>query len=158
MKNCLSLGRINISIGFASFALASLVARPLFGYLSDVFGKIKIIVPGMLVASLGIFLLGQISKQNPGYLSIAIFGIGFGAAYAVLSALSVDSVLKFERGKATAILTSSFDLGLASGSSILGFLAMGCGVGSFFMISSLILVAGTLIFWIVDFRTKNFVL
>lgn len=146
LEECFLKSELEISIGFLAFAIASLVARPIFGRFSDSIGKTKVIAPGMIAAATGLWLLGGFYESLGFYYPLVLFGGGFGAAYAVLSALSVETVSKFQRGKATAILTSGFDLGLASGSSLLGFLAGGCNFSFFFLTSSVILFVGVICF------------
>lgn len=121
----------SISVGLAIGApyLMQMIFQPLFGRLSDRYGR-KII----LIIGLFIFLLGSIIcmlESNIYYLIIGRCVQGVGAVGAILTALVADSTLESERTKAMALM------GVAIFASFIIAMILGSILGAHFGLNSL---------------------
>lgn len=110
----------NIGWYFTVFALALMVIRPLAGKLSDVRGRIVVIIPGLIVSALAVALLVFCNSLFLFLMDAVLFGLGFGAAHAGLMALTVDQVPPEMRGAAMGLFGASFDLGIGLGALLSG--------------------------------------
>lgn len=110
----------NIGLFFTVYAISVILMRPIAGTLSDRYGRGAVILPGVILAMIGLLTI-SLPYQLPLLLVAAvIYGLGFGAAYPTLMALTVDLVGPNEKGAAMGTFMSGFDLGIALGSVILG--------------------------------------
>jgi predicted MFS family arabinose efflux permease len=131
---------------FAVYAVATIITRPFMGRVSDNVGRIKVIVPMMLLTSVGIYSASLSTSIEGFYITAVAYGFGFGSAYAVLSAMVIDNVKSKNRGTAMALFTSNFDLGIAAGSMGLGLAADSLGYPGLFRLTALILFLGIAVF------------
>jgi MFS family permease len=74
----------------------------------------------------------------------ATYGIGFGAAYPALMALTADRVEAAERGRAMATFYAGLELGVGSGAVLLGVLLAYSSFPAMFGTAAAIAAAGTL--------------
>jgi len=110
----------NPGLFFTPYAVILLVTRPIGGRLSDKYGRGAVISPGVIFVTLGMLVLSH-SISLPILLFVALlYGIGFGLVQPALMALTVDRVRPERRGVAMGTFGSSFDLGIAVGSIMLG--------------------------------------
>lgn len=113
-------GAETIGIFYVVYAVTLLASRPVTGRMSDVFGRKVVLAPSIGVAAVGVFAL-SLSSELPAVLATAVlYGIGFGAVFPTLSALTVDLCAVNRRGTAMATLTAAFDMGVAVGSMLFG--------------------------------------
>jgi len=136
---------------FAVYAIATIITRPVMGKLSDKVGRIKVIVPMMLLTVAGIYSVSLFASIEGLYISAVAYGFGFGSAYAVLSAMVVDNIKPKNRGTSMAVFTSNFDLGIAVGSMGLGLAADSLGYPRLFQLTALILFMGIVVFATLSF-------
>jgi predicted MFS family arabinose efflux permease len=66
-----------------------------------------------------------------------LFGLSFGAGNPALTALAIDLVRPERRGAGMATFTSSFELGIGSGSIVMGLVAGATGYSVMFAICAL---------------------
>ncbi|WGI17524.1 MFS transporter [Methanonatronarchaeum sp. AMET-Sl] len=144
--NRLGYTEFTIGLFFTVYAVAALIVRVPVGRYADRKGMSIVTAPMMVVSVLGITIISLTTTQTGFYIAGIVFGIGFGAAYTTLLALSVETVAPLERGKASALINSSFDMGIAIGSIALGVLANAYEFDTFFMITAFILLLGTIAF------------
>ena len=126
---------------------ASVVVRPLGGRLSDRFGRVVVVLPGLVSAALGMWVLTQ--AGSPGLLLVAgmFSGAGLGATHTGLFALSVDRVVSEQRGGAVATFQLAWDVsGLLAG-VVLGVVAAVLGVEAVYWVASALLVGGIVALW-----------
>lgn len=135
-----------VGVFFTVYAIATIITRPVMGKLSDKVGRIRVIIPMMLLTAAGIYSASLFTSIEEFYITAAAYGFGFGSAYAVLSAMVVDNVAPENRGSAMAVFTSNFDLGIAAGSMGLGLAAGSLGYPGLFRLTALLLLGGVLLF------------
>lgn len=135
-------GAETVGIFYVAYSIVLLVSRPITGRMSDVLGRKAVLAPSIVVASAGVLAL-SISNQLPIVLTTAVlYGIGFGAVFPSLSALTVDLCAVHQRGTAMATLTAAFDLGVAVGSVGFGLIIDAAGYQAGFISAALAGMAG----------------
>jgi MFS family permease len=115
-------GLSNPGLYYTVFAVAMLLIRGWAGRLSDRFGRAAVILPGMVLASVGYLVLGLTSGVVGVLVGGAIYGLSFGIVQPALMALTTDMVPAAERGKAMGTFYFAWELGIASGSTGAGLL------------------------------------
>lgn len=102
----------------SAYMVAELAGMPIFGKLSDMYGRKKFFVFGMIVFMLGSVLCGTASSITELALYRAVQGVGGGALIPIAFAIMFDTVPLEKRGKLTGLFGAVFGL-----SSIFGPLA-----------------------------------
>ncbi len=108
-------------------AIALLISRVFAGRLADRHGRMAVIVPGTILASLSLALLPLAHGFYPFALSASLLGLGFGAAQPATMALLIDQVRPEQRGLATGTYFMGFDGGISVGSLIFGVVSQAWG-------------------------------
>ena len=140
---------------FALFATTMLLTRPFTGRIFDEKGPKYIIIPGMLLFTIGITLLAFMNSPFTFLLAGAIIGLGYGAVVPSFQTLAIQSTKHERSGYATATFFTLFDIGLALGSYFLGLIAVKFGYQSLYLFASSILVITLGIFMIVQKRKSR---
>jgi MFS family permease len=108
---------------YTTYTVTAIVGGPLAGWISDRFGRQKVIVPGALVVIVSQLGLALVARRW-GLLGLtALYGLGWGALRTGVDALVQDSAGSKARSSAVAAQYTSFDLGVGGGSLGLGTLA-----------------------------------
>jgi predicted MFS family arabinose efflux permease len=116
-------GIVNPGLFFTAYGLTLIAAQVLAGRVSDWVGRVRVIVPAMILLALAFPVLASVHSL-PLLLGVAVlYGLGFGGARVNLNAWMVDSVPDSIRGMAMSIAYGSFDLGIGLGSYLLGWVA-----------------------------------
>ncbi len=147
----------------SSFALAQLLFSPLWGMLSDKFGRKYIIFLGILGLAASFFLFG-IAKSIP-LLIIARFlqGIFSGASLPTVRAYTADITTKEERVKMMGRVQGFFALGIILGPALAGFFGQNSVSLPFFGASVIALINALFVFFLLpeslrQEQRKDFVL
>lgn len=112
---------------YAVFSVALIASRPVGGRLSDRYGRLAILWPGILLVATGMALLAHTRGLGLFLIAAAVYGTGFGFVHPSLLALTVDLTPPHWRGAAMSTFYSAYDLGVGGGSFILGSLAAAGG-------------------------------
>lgn len=138
------VGMANPGLFFTIYAVFLVLTRPQAGLLSDKVGRAAVVLPGMALVAAAMAALAAASAPGWLLLSGALFGIGFGAAHPALMALTADRVEAAERGRAMATFYAALELGIGSGSVLLGILLAYSSFPAMFGAAAAIAAAGTL--------------
>ncbi|MDO8726656.1 MAG: MFS transporter [Candidatus Methanoperedens sp.] len=144
-------GVSNAGIFFSVFAITLILVRALAGKLSDIKGRKFVIVPGMIIISLGLFFVATASSLTTFLVAALLYGLGFGLFHPTLMALLVDRVSPQGRGAAMGTFTAAFDLGIGVGSIIMGIVLQFAGVvlkekfGEFAGFSAIYILGGLIV-------------
>ena len=125
---------------FALFAATMLLTRPFTGRIFDEKGPKYIIIPGILLFSIGVTLLAFMNSPFTFLLAGAIIGLGYGAVVPSFQTLAIQSTKHERSGYATATFFTLFDIGLALGSYFLGLIAVKFGYQNLYLFASSILL------------------
>lgn len=139
-------GMINPGIFFTVFAITLIIVRVLAGKLSDIKGRKFVLVPGMVLITLGLWVLSAANSLWVFLTAALLYGLGFGSVHPTLIALLVDRVGERGRGAAMGTFTAAFDLGIGAGSILLGVVLQFFGFGTMYLLGGLIVLAGVVLF------------
>ena len=102
------------------------------GRLSDRVGFDLLVIPG-IVAVMAAMVTVSMADSLPGFLlAAAFYGLGLGALVPCLQALSVMNVPPERRGAANGTFFTGFDLGIALGSVVWGWVAQAVGYSAMY--------------------------
>jgi MFS family permease len=115
VEDRLAGGEFEIGIVFASYAIASLVLRPVVGWASDRFGRKPLLIGGAVLTVLGLLL--HLVAGNIAVLVAARSLLGAGEGFFLVAALAAASDLAPEerRGEVLSFFSLSVYLGIAIG-------------------------------------------
>jgi DHA1 family multidrug resistance protein-like MFS transporter len=111
-----------IGLLFTAQILAAALTKPIMGKLSDKYGRVPMIVSGLLLGAAATALV----VVSPAYLLtmglIAVFGLGLATVTASTSAMVADLSRAEGRGLAMGVLSSIMDVGQSTGPMVTGLL------------------------------------
>jgi predicted MFS family arabinose efflux permease len=119
---------------FTVFAAAVLASRVFGGRLADRYGRWAVILPAMTFTACAMLTLSLAANLLLLLLAGVLFGFGFGGGHPALTALAIDLVRPERRGAGMATFTSAFELGIGSGSIVMGLVAASTGYAAMFAI------------------------
>lgn len=124
------------AIYLTTVAVVVLVSRPFSAPLGDRWGYRRVLVPCLLLATIGLSLLPLRPTRGWMMLSAIVFGLGFGSAYPVFAAYIMQRVDPRRRGAAYGALIAAFDTGIGTGSTSMGWLIQRFGYRTAFSIAA----------------------
>jgi MFS family permease len=114
----LTTGQIGLLLGIQ---LAGIILfKPLFGRASDRFGRLPMMVAGLLTCTLSFFLLAVLKPAYAIAPLILVYGLGFALITASTSALAADVARKGQLGASLGILSTLMDVGQTFGPPAIG--------------------------------------
>ena len=124
IKNALNISQFEVGLLITVFSLSAGVTIPFLGYLSDQFGRIKIIVPALLLYGLGGIVSGTAALLLDKPFNIILVGrvlqgIGAAGTFPIVMALIGDIFQSEKRSEVLGILESANGVGKVS-SPVLG--------------------------------------
>jgi MFS family permease len=126
------------SIYLTTLAVVVLVSRPFSAPLGDRWGYRRVLVPCLLLATIGLSLLLLEPTRGWMMLSAIVFGLGIGTAYPVFAAYVMQRVDPRRRGAAYGAIIAAFDTGIGTGSTSMGWLIQRFGYQTAFAIATAI--------------------
>jgi len=144
-----------IGLLFTAQILAATFTKPIMGRLSDRYGRIPMIVSGLVLGGVitGIMLLS--SSYLVFLVLIAIFGLGLATVTASTSALVADLSRAQGRGGAMGVLSSIMDIGHSTGPMVAGALIGAYSYRTAFGVVGISLVVIGIIYWLTMYRFNN---
>ncbi|HLB71963.1 MAG: MFS transporter [Candidatus Methanoperedens sp.] len=133
---------LTAAIFLSVFAVTVLLIRTLAGKISDIKGRKFVIVPGMAVIISGLWTLSYAGSLSSFLIAAFLYGMGFGLLHPALMALLVDLVSEKGRAAAMSTFTAAFDLGIGTGSIVLGIISQSFSLSFMYFLSGLIVLAG----------------
>lgn len=127
---------VNPGIYFLVYALALAVSRPLSGTLSDRLGEAAVIVPGTALTAIALAVLGSARGLGGVVAAAVLYGIGFGSAQTAFQATMLNMVPRERFGMANASFFMAFDLGIAFGTTLLGWVSQWLGYRALFGVAA----------------------
>jgi MFS transporter, ACDE family, multidrug resistance protein len=135
IKADLNISQFQVGLFITMFSISAGIAIPVLGYLSDQFGRIKIIVPSLLIYGLGGIISGIASLiiSNPYYIILigrVIQGIGAAGTAPIVMALIGDIFQSEQRSEALGIIEAANGFGkvvspiLGSAISLISWIAL----------------------------------
>ena len=115
------LGIVNKGIFFSIFTISSLAVRLLAGKLSDIYGRVPILMAGCFLYGITMFLIGTGSQIWVFYLGSFIFGIAAGLSSPTIFAWTIDLADEKHRGRAMATMFIALEAGIGVGGVVAGY-------------------------------------
>lgn len=143
--NEIHLGHV-ASFFFVVYAIVLLVSRPFTGRWFDQFGANIIVFPGIVLFSIGLFILSQASSGFIFLLAAAFIGLGWGTLFPTFQTIAIQSAPPKRRAMATATFLSVFDMGIGLGSYIVGLLASGLSFSQLYFYGSFYVLVGMAVY------------
>ena len=137
---------VNPGLYFLVYALSLTLARPIAGKLSDRYGAASVIVPAALLSICALFVLSSATGLAGVVAAAVLYGLGFGSAQPALQAALLGMVPKERFGLANASFFTAFDLGIALGSTLLGWVADLVSYRALFALSTLAVALSLAVF------------
>jgi MFS family permease len=131
-----------VGVVYSIYAGTILLAQPLSGWLADRVGRLRVILPGLLLTGLATGVLSIDGSLLIFALSGIVFGVGGGLVRGGVDPLVQDSVPRDLRGTAAAVQYTSFDFWIGIGSYPLGMLATSLGYALTFAVTGLLSIVG----------------
>ncbi|MBB3073236.1 MFS family permease [Paenibacillus baekrokdamisoli] len=110
-------------IFFVAFAIMIVLFRPLVGKVFDKYNEHYLCYPGILLFTVGMFLLSQADSGTMVLVAGFIMGAGYGALFSSFQALAILLSPENRRGSANATFFLLFDSGYGVGSYFMGLIA-----------------------------------
>lgn len=114
----------HVAYFFLFNAVAVVIVRPFSGKIYDRYGPAALLIPGSLFIIAGLVLLSFASSTAALFPAAICYGIGFGSMQPSLQTWMIQAVAPRQRGMANGMFLNSLDLGVATGSMLLGSIAM----------------------------------
>ncbi len=114
----MSTGEIGVLLGIQLVGMV--LFKPLFGKASDEFGRLPMVVIGLLACVFSFFLLAVLKSIFAIIPLILIYGLGFALITASTSALAADVARKGQLGASLGILSTLMDVGQTFGPPAIG--------------------------------------
>ena len=153
---CAEINVSNGGIFFLWYALSMSITRPLSGKIMDSAGPGKLVSGGFVCIILGYFLLWA-CRNTPVFILAAVFiGLGNGLLFPSMQTMVVKLVEPQARGVANSTFSSTVDLGIGTGSILMGWLADGTSIATMFLFCGLLNFLPLLFFHIFTLRDYNY--
>lgn len=130
---------------FFAYAISALVVRVFIGGLADRHGYLSVAVPGLLVFATGHLLLAVAWTAWLPFIGVVCAGLGFGATFPALTALSVARAPDVVRAGALGVFLSFNDFGNALAGPAVGAIADSFGFRWSYGTPALVATVGALI-------------
>lgn len=111
-------GQIGVLLGLQLVGI--ILFKPLFGRASDTFGRLPMMIAGLLTCSLSFFLLAALQSIPAITILILTYGLGFALITASTSALASDVAHAGQLGASLGILSTLMDVGQTFGPPVIG--------------------------------------
>lgn len=116
----LSLSRVGPF--FVAFSAAAIVTRLFLGGLSDRHGRKQVVLPSVVLIGLNLMLISQMQSSWLLILTGFLGGLGQGLIFPALSTYIIDIMGRENKGLAISLYLTLFDVGMAFGSAIFGWM------------------------------------
>jgi MFS transporter, DHA1 family, multidrug resistance protein len=134
---------------FTAQLIATAVAKPALGRLSDRLGRRRFIASGLLVGAAAVAAMPATANYWAVLGLSSLFGVTVAAVTGCTSALVSDFSRSSAYGSSLGILNSIKDIGHGSGPAVAGFLVMGWSYGPAFAVVGGVMTVGALAFYVV---------
>jgi predicted MFS family arabinose efflux permease len=129
------------AVALLAHAATATVTRWWAGRYGDRHGSARLLVPGLLVAAVGILALVLTGSPAAVIVGAVLFGAGFGVTQNVTLALMFDRVPAAGYGTVSAVWNLAYDAGLGLGAAGFGVLATQTGYPGAFAITAALMLA-----------------
>jgi len=122
-----------------------ILGRVLFGHLPDRLGGARVALVCVLVETAGLALIWLATSPTMVFVGAAVTGAGYSLVYPGFGLEAVRRAPPEAKGLAMGAFTAFIDLALGLGSPALGLVADHAGLGSVFLVSTLVVFGAALV-------------
>ena len=140
------------TIYLTTFALITLLTRPVTGRFGDRIGYRQVFLPSLGFIALGVVALVWASTRNGLIGSAALYALGWGTAYPAFAAWVMRDVGEARRGAAFGGILAAFDTGIGTGSTATGWLIGHAGFTAAFATAAALAALALPVFLVVERR------
>jgi MFS family permease len=115
------LGIANKGLFFSIFTLSSIIVRLIAGKLSDIYGRVPILMIGCLLYGTTMIIIGLGTEIWMFYTGSFIFGIAAGLSSPTIFAWTIDLADEKHRGRAMATMFIALEAGIGVGGVVAGY-------------------------------------
>ncbi len=115
------LGIVNKGVFFTIFTVSSLVIRLIAGKLSDIYGRVPILILGCLIYGFTMIFIGSGTELWLFYVGSFSFGIAVGLSSPTIFAWTIDLAEEKHRGRALATMFIALEVGIGVGGVFAGY-------------------------------------
>lgn len=148
-------GILNVGFFFTVYALTVMAVRPICGLLYDRRGHRVVIIPGLVLLTLGTYVLAHATDLTLFVVAAVVCGLGLGATHPTLQAMAVAKCAPNRRGAASATFSSAFDLGIGVGAVLLGSTVKFIGYHGMYTAAAGIVLVGLLVYVVTSAPPKK---
>ena len=123
LQSVLGFTPMQTGVILTPMALAIMFSAPFAGKLTDKFGAKWIVFSGLIVTSIGMYMISHFavnSTQSDFILPFLVFGLGLGFSISPLTTVALSEIDKDNAGDASGILSATRQIGALLGIAILG--------------------------------------
>lgn len=144
------------SIFFIIFAISMIIARPWVGYSYDKRGANSVVYPSFILFAIGLFLVSQMQTQWEYWIAAALIGAGYGSLFPIFQTMAIQTVEKKRIGYAVSTFFTLFDLGMAIGSVLVGFIIAQIGYEKTYQLCAWVTIMTLFLYrWLCDRDIKT---
>jgi MFS family permease len=115
------LGIVNKGIFFSIFTISSLLTRIIAGKLSDLYGRVPILMIGCTLYGITMITIGLSTEISVFYISSFMFGIAAGLSSPTIFAWTLDLADEKYKGRAMATMFIALEAGIGLGGLVAGY-------------------------------------
>lgn len=149
------LGIANKGLFFTAYTLATIGIRFFSGKMADRYGRIRVMLVGIVILAVSVLFLGLSSSVQGLIWGAVIYGIGGGILSPAVNAWTIDLSLPQHRGKAMATMYIALEIGIGGGALLAGYIYHDViwKIPHIFIANSFIILLA--FFYILYWNTKN---
>src|SRR5580693_2868757 len=127
--------------GLLAQALAATISRWWAGRQGDRHGHVRLLVPGLVIASLGMTAMIWLTSPAAVIAGMCLFGTGFGISQNATFVLMIDRMPASGLGAASALWNLAYDAGYGAGPAVFGLFAGHTGYPAAFALTGVLMLA-----------------
>ena len=131
---------------FLVFAIVMIASRPSLGRAFDVKGPRFVLIPSLLIFAVGLVLLGFTTSAILLLVAAGFIGLGYGTLVPGFQTMAIQRTDRHRSSHAISTFYIFYDIGIASGSYILGLIVSNSGYDTMYFTSGAILVLAVILF------------
>jgi MFS family permease len=137
---------------FTAYTAAAVLLRIFLGWMPDRLGPKRVLLPSLGLLALGLFVLAFAASDRDVWLAGVLCGIGHGFTFPILFGLVVTRTPDENRGRAMALYTALFDVGVLAGGPLFGLLIQEAGFAGMYAAAGALILFGAVVFVVWDAR------
>jgi MFS family permease len=137
---------------FTAYTVAAVLLRIFLGWMPDRLGPKRVLLPSLGLLALGLFVLAFAASDRDVWLAGVLCGIGHGFTFPILFGLVVTRTPDENRGRAMALYTALFDVGVLAGGPLFGLLIQEAGFAAMYAAAGALILFGAVVFVVWDAR------